>query len=42
MEQFNKRIINIDAFETKIAALAIEKKFDTVICGHIHEPQKKK
>ena len=41
MDQFNKRIINIDAFEDKIAALAIEKKFDTVICGHIHQPQKK-
>ncbi|WP_018627591.1 UDP-2,3-diacylglucosamine diphosphatase [Niabella aurantiaca] len=41
MDQFNKRIINIDAFETKIAELAIEKKFDTVICGHIHQPQKK-
>lgn len=41
MEQFNKRIINIDAFENKIAALAVEKKFDTVICGHIHEPKKK-
>lgn len=41
MEQFNKRIVNIDAFETKIAELAIEKKFDTVICGHIHQPQKK-
>lgn len=41
MDQFNKRIVNIDAFETKIAELAIEKKFDTVICGHIHQPKKK-
>jgi len=41
MEQFNKRMINIDAFETMIAELAIEKKYDSVICGHIHRPQKR-
>jgi len=41
MEQFNKRMINIDAFETLIAELAIEKKYDSVICGHIHQPQKR-
>lgn len=41
MEQFHKRIVKIDAFEQKIAELAIEKKYDTVICGHIHQPQKR-
>ena len=41
MEQFNKRMVNIDAFETLIAELAIEKKYDSVICGHIHQPQKR-
>ena len=41
MEQFHKRMTNIDAFETLIAELAIEKKYDSVICGHIHQPQKR-
>ncbi|HTD93818.1 MAG TPA: UDP-2,3-diacylglucosamine diphosphatase [Chitinophagaceae bacterium] len=41
MEQFHKRIVNIDAFETMIGELAIEKKYDCVICGHIHQPQKR-
>ena len=41
MEQFNRRFIKIDEFETKIAEAAIEKNFDTVICGHIHQPQKR-
>ncbi len=41
MRQFNKRIIKVDSYEKKIAELAIEKNFDTVICGHIHQPQKK-
>lgn len=41
MEQFNKRFIKIDEFETKIAEAAIEKSFDTVICGHIHQPKKR-
>lgn len=41
MEQFHKRIVNINAFEMKIAELAIEKKYDCVICGHIHQPQKR-
>ena len=41
MEQFHKRMINIDAFETMIAELAIEKNYDSVICGHIHQPQKR-
>ena len=41
MDQFNKRMVNIEAFETLIAELAIEKKYDSVICGHIHQPQKR-
>ncbi len=41
MRQFNKRFIKIDEFEQKIAEIAIEKKFDTVICGHIHQPRKR-
>ena len=41
MEQFHKRMVNIDAFETLIAELAIEKNYDHVICGHIHQPQKR-
>lgn len=41
MEQFHKRMVNIDAFETLIAELAIEKNYDSVICGHIHQPQKR-
>ena len=41
MQQFNKRFIKIDEYEQKIAEIAIEKKFDTVICGHIHQPQKR-
>ena len=41
MQQFHKRVVNIDAFETMIAELAIEKKYDSVICGHIHQPQKR-
>lgn len=41
MEQFHKRVVNIDAFETMIAELAIEKRYDCVICGHIHQPQKR-
>lgn len=39
MEQFHKRITKIDAFEKMIAGIAIEKKYDCVICGHIHQPR---
>jgi UDP-2,3-diacylglucosamine pyrophosphatase LpxH len=46
---FSKRIKNsvkkavswIADFEQTAAELAIEKKYDYVICGHIHQPQKK-
>jgi|SRR6218665_237881 len=41
MEQFHKRFVRIDAFETMIAEIAIEKKYDCVICGHIHQPGKR-
>ena len=41
MEQFHKRMINIDGYETLIAELAIEKNYENVICGHIHQPQKR-
>lgn len=46
---FSKKIKNrvkkavkwIGDFEQKAAELAIEKKYDYVICGHIHQPQKR-
>jgi UDP-2,3-diacylglucosamine pyrophosphatase LpxH len=46
---FSKRIKNsvkkavtwIGDFEQTAAELAIEKKYDYVICGHIHQPQKR-
>lgn len=41
MNQFHKRFVKIDDFETMIGELAIEKKYDCVICGHIHQPQKR-
>lgn len=41
MERVNKSIIRINAFETLIAELAIEKNYDYVVCGHIHQPQKR-
>lgn len=40
MQQFNKRVVRINDFETKIAELAIEKNYHSVICGHIHQPGK--
>jgi UDP-2,3-diacylglucosamine pyrophosphatase LpxH len=41
MQKVNESIIKINEFETLIAELAIEKKYDYVICGHIHQPQKR-
>ena len=41
MQKVNESIIKIDEFETLVAELAIEKKYDYVICGHIHQPQKR-
>ena len=37
----NKAVSKINDFETTASELAIEKKYDYVICGHIHQPQKK-
>ena len=41
MQKVNESIIKIDEFETLIAELAIQKHYDYVICGHIHQPQKR-
>lgn len=36
-----KAIAFINNFETTVAEIAIEKKYDYVICGHIHHPEKR-
>jgi UDP-2,3-diacylglucosamine pyrophosphatase LpxH len=41
MAGVNKAVIKIKDFEIIAAELAIEKKYDYVICGHIHQPQKR-
>ncbi len=41
MSGVNKAVSKINDFETIAAELAIEKKYDYVICGHIHQPQKR-
>lgn len=41
MKHVNRAIIKINDFETLAAEIAIEKKYDYVICGHIHQPQKR-
>jgi UDP-2,3-diacylglucosamine pyrophosphatase LpxH len=41
MRQFNKMVVKIEAFETMVAELAIEKNYHCVICGHIHQPGKR-
>lgn len=41
MKRIDKSIIRTDEFETMVADLAIRKKYDYVICGHIHQPKKK-
>ena len=41
MNGVNKAVSKINDFEMIAAELAIEKKYDYVICGHIHQPQKK-
>ena len=41
MEGVNKAVGKINDFEQIAAELAIEKKFDYVICGHIHQPQQR-
>jgi UDP-2,3-diacylglucosamine pyrophosphatase LpxH len=39
MKSVNKTLSKINDFEMIAAELAIEKKYDYVICGHIHQPQ---
>ena len=39
MESVNKAVKKINDFETTAAEIAIEKKYDYVICGHLHQPQ---
>jgi UDP-2,3-diacylglucosamine pyrophosphatase LpxH len=41
MAGVNKAVSKINDFEMIAAELAIEKAYDYVICGHIHQPQKK-
>lgn len=41
MQGVNKAIVKMHRFEQTAAELAIEKKYDFVICGHIHQPEKK-
>jgi UDP-2,3-diacylglucosamine pyrophosphatase LpxH len=41
MAGVNKAMSKINDFETIAAELAISKKYDYVICGHIHQPQKR-
>lgn len=41
MAEVNKAVSKINDFELIAAELAIEKKYDYVICGHIHQPQKR-
>lgn len=41
MAGVNKAVTRINDFETTAAEIAIEKKYDYVICGHIHQPQKR-
>lgn len=40
MDGVNKAA-KVNDFETTAAEIAIEKKYDYVICGHIHKPQKR-
>lgn len=41
MTGFNKAMTKINDFEQIVTELAIEQKFDVVICGHIHLPNQK-
>jgi len=41
MAGVNKAVIKINDFETTAAEIAIDKRYDYVICGHIHQPQKR-
>jgi UDP-2,3-diacylglucosamine pyrophosphatase LpxH len=41
MASVNKAVTRINDFELTAAEIAIEKNYDYVICGHIHQPQKR-
>lgn len=41
MKEVNKAVTKVNDFEMTAAELAIEKKYDYVICGHIHQPSKR-
>lgn len=41
MDGVNKAVAKVNDLETIASQLAIEKKYDYVICGHIHQPCKK-
>ena len=41
MDEVNKAVVKVNDFELTAAELAIQKKYDYVICGHIHKPQKR-
>lgn len=41
MAEVNKAVVRINDFEMIAAELAIDKNYDYVICGHIHQPQKR-
>lgn len=41
MAEVNKAVSKVKDFEQIAAELAIEKKYDYVICGHIHQPQQR-
>jgi len=41
MASVNKAVSQVNDFETIAAELAIEKQYDYVICGHIHQPQQR-
>ena len=41
MAEVNKAVSKINNFEQIAADLAIQKKYDYVICGHIHQPQQR-
>jgi UDP-2,3-diacylglucosamine pyrophosphatase LpxH len=41
MAGVNKALSKVNDFEAIAAELAIEKKYDYVICGHIHRPQQR-
>ena len=40
-DSVKKAVAFVSNFETTAAEIAIQKKFDYVICGHIHKPQMK-